>query len=174
MALELNFLDQMVTLEAVHGDITSFESGAIVNSANTTMVLGGRVSVASRINQLTEGRLEKELANQERFPKPVPFGEVCVTGGDVLPCQYVFHLCTHGTLEEMIEAADSLEANEELPQRLQMVLLDTIRDGVQNLVRLGEEHQLDSMAFPLIGSGTLNLPKPLAIEVLIGTLTSYL
>ena len=174
MALELNFLDQMVTLEAVHGDITSFESAAIVNSANTTMVLGGRVSVASRINQLTEGRLEKELANQERFPKPVPFGEVCVTGGDVLPCQYVFHLCTHGTLEEMIEAADSLEANEELPQRLQMVLLDTIRDGVQNLVQLGEEHQLDSMAFPLIGSGTLNLPKPLAIEVLIGTLTSYL
>ena len=55
-----------------------------------------------------------------------------------------------------------------------MVLLDTIRDGVQNLVQLGEEHQLDSMAFPLIGSGTLNLPKPLAIEVLIGTLTSYL
>ena len=90
MALELNFLDQMVTLEAVHGDITSFESGAIVNSANTTMVLGGRVSVASRINQLTEGRLEKELANQERFPKPVPFGKSVSPGVMSFPASTCF------------------------------------------------------------------------------------
>ena len=174
MPLLLKFPETEVTIEAIQGDITSFQTGAIVNSANAAMVLGGRKSVASRINLLTEGRLEEELADKELYPKPVSFGEVCVTGGDLLPCKYVFHLSTHGTLEEMVEAADSLEVDEELPQRLQMVLLETIRVGVRNLIRLGEEHQLDSLSFPLIGSGTLNLPKPLAIEVLVGTLTSFL
>ena len=174
MALELIFPKNKVKIEALEGDITSLDADVIVNSANTAMVLGGKNSVASRINEITEGRLEEELADSNLFPKPIPFGEVCVTGGDLLPCKYVFHLSTHGTLEEMVEAAENLDSEEELPQKLQMVLLESIREGIQNLLDESEEHELESISFPLIGSGTLNLPKPLAIEVLVGSLTGCL
>ncbi len=68
-----------VKIIAVKGDITAITTDAMVNSANTAMVLGGSRSVASRINELTGGRLESILSNNEAYPKPVPLGQVCVT-----------------------------------------------------------------------------------------------
>ena len=163
-----------VTMKAVQDDITSIDTDAMVNSANTAMVLGGTRSVASRINQLTGGRLESILSNDDKYPKPVPLGKVCVTQSDELPCNFVFHLSTHGNLDEMVDAANELGDEEELPERLQKVLLNSIITGVENLLRECEERRLKRMTIPLIGSGTLNLPKLLAIEALVGTLTGQL
>ena len=66
----------------------------------------------SRINELTEGRVESILADDEVYPKPVPLGEVCVTEADILPCSFVFHLSTHGNLQEMVNAANKLDEKE--------------------------------------------------------------
>ena len=174
MSIHINEAISPVVIKAVQGDITDIETDAMVNSANTAMVLGGTRSVASRINELTEGRLESILSNDDKYPKPVPLGEVCVTESDELPCSFVFHLSTHGNLEEMVNAANELGYEEELPDRLQIVLLDSIKLGVENLLRECEEHCLERMTIPLIGSGSLNLPKLLAVEVLVGTLSSQL
>ena len=174
MSIHINEAISPVVIKAVQGDITDIETDAMVNSANTAMVLGGTRSVASRINELTEGRLESILSNDDKYPKPVPLGEVCVTESDELPCSFVFHLSTHGNLDEMVDAANELGYEEELPDRLQIVLLDSIKLGVENLLRECEEHCLERMTIPLIGSGSLNLPKLLAVEVLVGTLSSQL
>ena len=174
MSIHINEAISPVVIKAVQGDITDIETDAMVNSANTAMVLGGTKSVASRINELTEGRLESILSNDDKYPKPVPLGEVCVTESDELPCSFVFHLSTHGNLEEMVNAANEFGYEEELPDRLQIVLLDSIKLGVGNLLRECEEHGLERMTIPLIGSGTLNLPKLLAMEVLVGALSSQL
>ena len=174
MSIHINEAISPVVIKAVQGDITDIETDAMVNSVNTAMVLGGTRSVASRINELTEGRLESILSNDDKYPKPVPLGEVCVTESDELPCSFVFHLSTHGNLEEMVNAANELGYEEELPDRLQIVLLDSIKLGVENLLRECEEHCLERMTIPLIGSGSLNLPKLLAVEVLVGTLSSQL
>jgi len=157
-----------VVMKAVQDDITSIDTDAMVNSANTAMVLGGTRSVASRINQLTGGRLESILSNDDKYPKPVPLGQVCVTESDELPCNFVFHLSTHGNLDEMVDAANKLGGQEEgLAESLQKVLLNSIITGVENLLRECEERRLKRMTIPLIGSGTLNLPKLLAIEALV-------
>ena len=174
MSIHINEAISPVVIKAVQGDITDIETDAMVNSVNTAMVLGGTRSVASRINELTEGRLESILSNDDKYPKPVPLGEVCVTESDELPCSFVFHLSTHGNLDEMVDAANELGYEEELPDRLQIVLLDSIKLGVENLLRECEEHCLERMTIPLIGSGSLNLPKLLAVEVLVGTLSSQL
>ena len=174
MSIHINEAISPVVIKAVQGDITDIETDAMVNSVNTAMVLGGTRSVASRINELTEGRLESILSNDDKYPKPVPLGEVCITESDELPCSFVFHLSTHGNLEEMVNAANELGDEEELPDRLQIVLLDSIKLGVENLLRECEEHCLERMTIPLIGSGSLNLPKLLAVEVLVGTLSSQL
>ncbi len=174
MSIHINEAISPVVIKAVQGDITGIETDAMVNSVNTAMVMGGKSSVASRINELTEGRLESILSNDDKYPKPVPLGGVCVTESDELPCSFVFHLSTHGDLIEMVNAANKFGYEEELPDRLQIVLLDTIKLGVENLLRECEERHLKRMSIPLIGSGSLNLPKLLAVEVLVGTLSSQL
>jgi len=175
MSTPINEAISPVVIKAVQDDITSIDTDAMVNSANTAMVLGGTRSVASRINQLTGGRLESILSNDDKYPKPVPLGQVCVTESDELPCNFVFHLSTHGNLDEMVDAANKLGGQEEgLPESLQKVLLNSIITGVENLLRECEERRLKRMTIPLIGSGTLNLPKLLAIEALVGTLTGQL
>ena len=174
MKIPLNEAISPLVLKAVEDDITVIDTDAMVNSANTAMVLGGSRSVASRINELTEGRVESILADDEVYPKPVPLGEVCVTEADILPCSFVFHLSTHGNLQEMVNAANKLGEKEELQDRMQRVLLNSIKLGVSNLLRECEERHLNRMTMPLIGTGTLNLPKLLAIEVLVGTLTTQL
>ncbi len=160
-----------VKIMAVKGDITAIRTDAMVNSANTAMVLGGSRSVASRINELTGGRLESILANNEAYPKPVPLGQVCVTESDNLPCSFVFHLSTHGDMDEMVAAANEFDEHDVLSERFQKVILNTIMTGVTNLLRECEERRLKRLTIPLIGSGTLNLPKLLVIEVIVGSLT---
>ena len=58
MSIHINEAISPVVIKAVQGDITDIETDVMVNSVNTAMVLGGTRSVASRINELTEGRLE--------------------------------------------------------------------------------------------------------------------
>ena len=170
MKTPINEAISPVVIEAVEGDITAIDTDAMVNSANTAMVLGGSRSVASSINQKTEERLESILSDDDLYPKPVPLGQVCVTEGDVLPCKFVFHLSTHGNREEMEDAAGKLGNKKELPELLQRVILNTINIGVENLLRECEERRLKRITIPIIGTGTLNLPKLLAIEVIVGSL----
>ena len=58
MSIHINEAISPVVIKVVQGDITDIETDAMVNSANTAMVFGGARSVASRINELTERRLE--------------------------------------------------------------------------------------------------------------------
>ena len=74
----------------------------------------------------------------------------------------------------MVDAANGLGDEEELPDRLQRVIINSIKKGVENLIRECEERRLNRMTVPVIGSGTLNLPKFLAIEALVGILTTKL
>ena len=161
-------------IRAIHGDITKEVSDVIINSANTEMLLEGKSSVAGRINELTEGRLERILADSDSFPKPIQMGEICITHGDVLPCDWVFHLSTHGTLEEMIQAAKDLDVKDELPAQIHMVLLNSIGKGIENILVESEKKAIVTMSIPLIASGTLNMSIPLAAEVLMGALTRAL
>ncbi|SVB27952.1 uncharacterized protein METZ01_LOCUS180806, partial [marine metagenome] len=71
MSTPINEAITPVVIKAVEDDITAIDTDAMVNSANTAMILGGSRSVASRINGLTEGRLESILADDEVYPKPV-------------------------------------------------------------------------------------------------------
>ena len=172
MTIEIDSIPGSPVIGALNGDITDLETDVIVNSANTEMVLGGRRSVAGRINQLTDGRLERILADPNEFPKPIRMGEICVTEGDVLPCNWIFHLSTHGTIEEMMEEANNLDIDEELPSKIHLILLDSIGRGIRNIISESERLEQRRISIPLIASGTLNMSKSLATEVLLGSITN--
>src|SRR5713101_7168844 len=67
------------------GDLTSEKVDAIVNAANSDLILGGGVAGAIR----TRGgpTIQKEC---ERIG-PIPIGEAVITGGGNLPARHVIH-----------------------------------------------------------------------------------
>lgn len=74
-----------VLLNVVLGDITEFDGDAIVNPANTFMIMGG--GVAGAIRRKGGNEIEKEA----RKHAPVPIGKAAVTSAYKLKCRYVIH-----------------------------------------------------------------------------------
>lgn len=161
-------------IQAVRQDITTLRTDVIVNSANTLMRMGGRRSVSGTIDRITEGRLQRRLDQDPTLRRPLPLGTVWVTEADVLPCDLIFHFATHGRHAEMLQAAREIDSNDVLADKLQQVVLQTIRIGFQNLIRACEKHHVTSLALPLLGTGTLGLPQSLVIEVMLGSLVQQL
>ncbi len=73
---------------AVEGDITEFDGDAIVNAANSLMIMGG--GVAGAIKRKGGVEIEKEAMEKA----PVPVGEAIATGGGKLKVKYVIHAPT--------------------------------------------------------------------------------
>ena len=77
-----------VTLEVVEGDITSEDCDAIVNPANSLMIMGG--GVAGAIKRRGGVEIEEEALKKA----PVPVGEAISTTGGRLRAKYVIHAPT--------------------------------------------------------------------------------
>ncbi|AFK51609.1 Appr-1-p processing domain protein [Thermogladius calderae 1633] len=74
-----------VTIQVVSGDITEFEGDAIVNPANTLMIMGGGVALAIK------RRGGAEIEEKARRHAPVPIGGAVATGAGRLRVRYVIH-----------------------------------------------------------------------------------
>ena len=53
-----------------------------------------------------------------------------------------------------------------------MILLDSIGRGIRNIISESERLEQRRISIPLIASGTLNMSKSLATEVLLGSITN--
>jgi len=146
---------------AVQGDITDERVDAILNSANTWMILGGRHSVAGRIDYKTNGRVAEALS---RIHTPVELGEVVITDGFGLPCKHIFHIATHGTQEEERSAGEDDLA----------IRMEAVNKGITRSVEKARELQLTSIAMPLFATGSLGYPARIMIDVILNTLDSEL
>jgi O-acetyl-ADP-ribose deacetylase (regulator of RNase III) len=73
------------TIELAKGDITSLRVDAIVNAANTQLILGS--GVAGAIRQRGGPSIQEEC-NQLA---PISTGEAVITGGGKLLAKYVIH-----------------------------------------------------------------------------------
>jgi O-acetyl-ADP-ribose deacetylase (regulator of RNase III) len=149
-----------VVVEAIDADITALKVDAIVNSANTEMRLGGSRSIAGTIARKTKGKVQRDLDNDRKYPKPVQLGQIAVTKGFDLPCKFIFHLATHGGWTQGTEKDAEL--------------LKAISDGIVNSIKKAEELSLHTLAIPLIATGSLRLPMGLAIETHINALSHAL
>ena len=123
-------------------DITKMEVDAIVNAANTDLVMGGGVCgaifKAAGIEDMKEAC--KKLA-------PIKTGEAVVTPGFKLPAKYVIH--TAGPVY-----GDGKSGEEGL-----------LRASYRNSFKRALENNCESLAFPLISSGIYGYPKDQALEV---------
>lgn len=135
-----------VMIECVRGDIAS-QTGitAVVNAANARLMMGG--GVAGAIHRAAGPGLEEEC----RPLAPIEPGEAVITSGHNLPNQYVIHCL--GPVYGVDKPEDELLAN-----------------CYRNSLRLGEEHEIESIAFPAISTGAFGYPVQEAAEAAFRTI----
>ena len=135
-----------VTIECVKGNIASqTDIAAIVNAANAQLRIGG--GVAGAIHRAAGPGLEKEC----RPLAPIKPGEAVITGGHNLSNRYVIHCL--GPVFGLDKPEDKLLA-----------------DCYSNALKLAEEYEIDSIAFPAISTGAFGYPVKEAAEVAFKTI----
>jgi putative ATPase len=139
-----------VLLEIVRGDVTLESTDAIVNPANERLQLGGGVAGAIL-------RLGGEIIQRECDAlAPVPTGGAVATGAGALAAAFVIH-----AVGPIWHGGDRGE--------------DTLlASAVESALQVACGLRLRSIAVPAISSGIFGFPKRRAVEILIGTIRTFI
>ena len=132
----------------VKGDITDMAVDAIVNAANTDLVLGA--GVAGAIRRKGSARIQEECD----LIGPVRLGAAVVTTAGNLKALYVVH-------------AASLPPGGKTSA-------DSLRLVTRNSLLRAEEKTIKSMAFPAIGTGVAGFPLEECARVMLSEVLEHL
>ena len=146
-------------IEVVQGDITQQPGvDAIVNAANTELILGAGVAGAI----LRRGGAEIDRAG--RAKAPIRLGEAAVTTAGRLPNKYVIHAAAMGYRAE----------DARVPKRAgSLSSAAIIADATTNSLRRAEELGLHSIAFPALATGVAAFPADECAETMISAVRRY-
>ncbi len=118
----------MIRIRVERGDITEIEADAIVNPANSLMIMGG--GVAGAIKRKGGEEIEKEALKYA----PVPVGKAVATKGYKLKAKYVIHAPT-------------------MERPAMRINMEKAVNAVLAALRLADEMNLKKIAFPGMGTG---------------------
>ena len=138
-------------LEIVRNDITKMKADAIVNTANPEVRIGAGVDSAI---YKAAGRLRLFHA-RAKIGRMVP-GQAAATPAFRLDAKYIIH-----TVGPVWQGGDHGES-------------ETVAECYRNSLSLAHELEAESIAFPLISTGTLGFPKDLALSVAIKEIGAFL
>jgi O-acetyl-ADP-ribose deacetylase (regulator of RNase III) len=130
------------------GDITKLEVDAIVNAANTRLVMGG--GVAGAIKRAGGKEIEDEAVKQG----PIKIGEAVATTAGKLKAKYVIHAPTM----EMDFRTDA----------------GKVRLAMRAALKKAEELGIESIAFPALGTGVGGFPKAEAARIMVEELKAHI
>lgn len=135
-------------IKIIHGDVSLVKAEAIVNAANTHLILGAGVAGAIRKNGGESIQLEcNKLA-------PIGLGEVVITSAGNLPAKYVIHAAT------MAPGGFSS--------------LKIIEKATKNIIHICSEKNLKSIALPAIGCGIAGVNLSDGIRVILQVIKNEL
>lgn len=139
-------------LTIVRQDITKMTVDAIVNAANTKLQMGGGVCGA-----IFRAAGARELQSACDRVAPIETGGAVITPGFGLPSKYVIHAA--GPVYSHWHKAKSREL---------------LRSAYIASLRLALENSCESIAFPLISSGSYGYPKDQALAVARSSIEDFL
>jgi len=140
-------------IDLVKGDITWINADAIVNAANTSLLGGGGVDGA--IHRAGGNEILQECKKIRNKQGGCKVGEAVYTTAGKLNAKYVIH--TVGP------KWNNGESNE--PEKLKNCYI--------NSLKIAEELNLKSIAFPNISTGIFGYPKKSAAQIAIETIKNY-
>jgi O-acetyl-ADP-ribose deacetylase (regulator of RNase III) len=130
------------------GDITAQEVDAIVNAANSDLVLGA--GVAGAIRQKGGPTIQEEC---NRIG-PIAVGDAAVTGAGDLPARFVIHAAG------MPPGGSASE--------------ESVRSAMRRSLELAREKQCRTVAVPAIGAGIAGFPVQRCAEILFEEARAHL
>ncbi len=130
------------------GDITEFEGDAIVNAANTELILGSGVAGAIR------DKGGYEIQSECNKTGSIPLGEATLTPAGNLKSRYVIHA-----------AGMNLGGQVET---------EALKSCTLNSLKLADKFKIKTLAFPAIGTGVGGYPLDKCAEVMLGVVNEYL
>lgn len=136
--------------EIVRNDIVNMRVDAVVNTANPNPVIGSGVD--SGIHK----KAGHELFVARQKIGCIDFGDAAITPGFDLDARYVIH-----TVGPVWEGGSHRE---------EQILSSCYR----NSLTLAKEHECESIAFPLIATGNYGFPKPLALQIAVREISTFL
>ncbi len=131
-------------INIIHADITTLKVDVIVNAANTSLMGGGGVDGA--IHRAAGPELLKECVKirKEKLPTGLICGQAIVTKGYNLPAKWIIHTVA------------PVYGNDDI-NRLERCYL--------NCLKLAEELNAKSIAFPALGCGAYRIPIKLSANI---------
>lgn len=136
-------------LKIIRNDILQMKVDAVVNPTDTE--LSGSGSIDFKIHQAGGVELEKEI---ESIGKCNP-GDAILTNAYNLPCSYIIH--TVGPIWNGDTKA-----------------FKVLESCYLNCLNLAIDFDIESIAFPLIATGSFGCPTDKAIQIAINTINSFL
>lgn len=140
-----------MTFQILHNDITKMNTDAIVNAANSKLLMGGGVCGA-----IFRAAGEKELQKECEQIKQCPVGHAVITKAYNLKAKYIIH-----TVGPIYKDGNSNEAN-------------FLKSAYETSLKLAKDYNLKSIAFPLISSGIYGYPKKEALNIAVSTIKEFL
>ncbi|MCD6515463.1 MAG: macro domain-containing protein [Candidatus Odinarchaeota archaeon] len=137
-------------IKVYFGDITKLNVDAIVNAANSLMIMGG--GVAGAIKRAGGDIIEKEAMKQA----PVPVGSAIYTTAGKLNIKYVVHT---PTMER-----PAMRINQE-----------NVRKAIKAALKVAEDlKDVFSLAIPALGTGVGGVSKKDAAEIMINEILAFI
>jgi O-acetyl-ADP-ribose deacetylase (regulator of RNase III) len=135
-------------IELVEGDITGLSNDAIVNAANERLVLGG--GVAGAISRKGGPSIQAECDKIGSCPA----GQAAITTGGNLKAKYVIHAV----------GPRMGEGDED----------EKLRSATLSSLKLADEKELKTIAFPAISTGIFGYPLDKCAEIMLTATAKYL
>lgn len=135
-------------IHITEGDVTEMAVDAIVNAANSDLILGG--GVAGAIRRKGGARVADEC---EKIGK-IPVGEAAITTGGNLKVTYVIHAASM-----ILGWATTAEA---------------LRATTRNSLLRAQGKCLKSVAFPAVGTGIAGFPVDQCARIMLGEVLAFL
>lgn len=136
--------------EIVRNDITNMQVDAVVNTANPNPVIGSGVDAG------IHKKAGPLLLEARKKIGCIDLGEATITPGFDMDAKYIIH-----TVGPIWEDGNHLE---------EQILSSCYRKSLA----LAKEYKCESVAFPLIATGNYGFPKPLALQIAVREISSFL
>ena len=141
-------------IKLVKGDITKIPVDAVVNAANSSLLGGGGVDGA--IHRAGGPEILEACRAIVARQGGCPTGEAVITTAGKLPAKFVIH--TVGPIWS--------GGNKNEPEKL--------ANCYRNSLKLAQENNCHSVAFPNISTGVYGYPKPEAAQIALSETLSFL
>lgn len=140
-------------IQVIKGDITTIETEAIVNAANTSLLGGGGVDGA--IHRKGGNKILEECIAIRNKQGGCNVGEAVITSAGNLLSKYVIH--TVGPV---------WNGDKEEKKKL-------LENCYQNCLELAVKNNIKTIAFPNISTGIYHFPKDKAATIAIETVSNF-